>query len=358
MPLDFPSSPAVGATVTGIYGEVYTYDGEGWTLTADGGGTGGAQIVMGDTAPSSPLAGMLWWRSDVAKLCLWDGQQWIIVVNTPGGGVTEDRINELIANSINPQGGGRFEVFGTSVVSDLPSDTVRFRQFNGNFIKINGVFYPIPLGNGVVANRASTYVEGVAGQSLAAITLYYVYMFNNAGVLAMDFSVTSHATSAAPGNESVQVKQGDETRTLIGLVLTDAAGQFRDTLTQRYTDTWLNRPSRTFTHSGTFSGLFGTSMTNTGVQLDFAMFGGPIFLIMNGSVQNNTQGAVVYTRVRLNGGDYGQSSAAWMPAANASQAFAVSYGTIGLNGRHFAGLAAQVTTGAASGAVGIVGIIG
>lgn len=40
MAIDFPSSPAIGDTVTGPYGEVYTWSGDAWGLTTGGSGGG------------------------------------------------------------------------------------------------------------------------------------------------------------------------------------------------------------------------------------------------------------------------------------------------------------------------------
>lgn len=84
--LIFPSNPTTGQEFTGTFGEVFTWDGVKWTLTAGGGGGGGASVIISETAPGNPTAGMLWWATDVAKLYFWDGTQWVIVVNTPGGG--------------------------------------------------------------------------------------------------------------------------------------------------------------------------------------------------------------------------------------------------------------------------------
>lgn len=70
--LIFPPSPATGDEFTGTFGEVYTYDGEKWTLTADGGGgsvdpaslistdanniiTTGSDDLLYAAAPSGPV---------------------------------------------------------------------------------------------------------------------------------------------------------------------------------------------------------------------------------------------------------------------------------------------------------------
>lgn len=79
----FPPNPSVGDQVTGEYGEVYTWDGQKWTITPSSSGGG---IAIGDDPPDDPVPGMLWWSTGVSKLYLWDGLQWVVVVNTPEGG--------------------------------------------------------------------------------------------------------------------------------------------------------------------------------------------------------------------------------------------------------------------------------
>lgn len=83
----WPSTPAVGDTIEGPYGEVYTWDGLAWTITAGGAG-GGTSVEVGDTPPASPGPGALWWDTVNVKLFMWDGGQWVVVSNVPEGGAT------------------------------------------------------------------------------------------------------------------------------------------------------------------------------------------------------------------------------------------------------------------------------
>jgi hypothetical protein len=71
----------------------YFYDGAIWFSS---GGGGGASVTVGDTAPASPAAGDLWWDSSEAagsnggRLYLWyedgDSNQWVQTSNVGGGG--------------------------------------------------------------------------------------------------------------------------------------------------------------------------------------------------------------------------------------------------------------------------------
>ena len=73
-----------------------------WVAASSVGGTGSATIEISDSEPTSPQSGTLWWATDVAKLFLWNGTQWIIVVNTPdGAGPTADPAALISADAGN-----------------------------------------------------------------------------------------------------------------------------------------------------------------------------------------------------------------------------------------------------------------
>lgn len=84
----FPPNPSVGDQITGPYGEVYEWDGVKWSLVPGGGSGGGASVEIGDTAPTNPVIGNLWWDTVSAQLFIWDSTQWVVVTNQPpsGGG--------------------------------------------------------------------------------------------------------------------------------------------------------------------------------------------------------------------------------------------------------------------------------
>ena len=80
--------------------------------------------------------------------------------------------------------------------------------------------------SGWLTANTSVYVNGVAGQSLAASTTYFVYLFDLSNALTLDFSTTAPAVDATSG---LKIKTGDPTRLLIGMVRTNAStpGQFQ-----------------------------------------------------------------------------------------------------------------------------------
>jgi hypothetical protein len=104
------------------------------------------------------------------------------------------------------------------------------------------VVYNIPAG-GINGFNTSCYIDGVVG-NLAASTTYYVYLFNNSGTLTIEFSTTGHQNSASAGNVGVRIKNGDNSRSLIGFIRTNASAQFQDDNAKRYLLSWFNQQDK------------------------------------------------------------------------------------------------------------------
>lgn len=102
--------------------------------------------------------------------------------------------------------------------------------YNGNMIKIAGNMYPIPAAGITLANG-----------TFAAGTFYYIYALQTGGVVSLENSTTGHSTDSTAGNVGVEIKTGDNTRSLVGAVLVDGAASFFDSDTNRWTLSWLNR---------------------------------------------------------------------------------------------------------------------
>ena len=123
---------------------------------------------------------------------------------------------------------------------------INFVPYNGDLIKINGVLYRIPaFGIGGLGNTG-IIIDGAPGSSLAANTTYLVYAFISGGVVTAEFSTTGHATSATDGNVGTEIKNGDNTRSLIGIVRTNASAQFENSLRNRFVRSWFNPPRERF----------------------------------------------------------------------------------------------------------------
>lgn len=217
-------------------------------------------------------------RGTAAQMATFTGAQGEIVVDTSNNravvhdGTTAGGWPAARVAEVNPQCGR---------LSFVSATQIKFAPFNGGSIKIAGALYAIPSA-GIAAANTSVYVNGVAGQNLAAATLYYVYLFNNAGTLTIDFSTTGHATDSAAGNLGVEIKSGDNSRTLVGMVYANASAQFEDDGVWRGVASWFNRRPKLLT-GNQFS--VGTSSQNAWVELStnarcfFANWGGDSIVI-------------------------------------------------------------------------------
>lgn len=121
----------------------------------------------------------------------------------------------------------RPQAFTCGRLSNLgPSDPFgqcHFIPHNGNLILINDVPEVIPDGviavsGGVIASYTNCSIDKVVGQSLAANTFYFVYVYMLNGVMTLDFSTTAYI----PDTRN-QVKATDPTCTLVGILQTNSA---------------------------------------------------------------------------------------------------------------------------------------
>jgi len=142
-------------------------------------------------------------------------------------------------------------------LSRLSATSLKFAPYNGSLIMINGVAYAIPAAGIAGLGNTAVFINGVSG-NLAASTRYFVYAFNNAGIITADYSTTTHVTSATAGNIGTEIKSGDDTRSLIGQIYANAAGQFEDSPTNRYVLSWLNRKNKSV------SQVLATTVTGIG----------------------------------------------------------------------------------------------
>ena len=130
--------------------------------------------------------------------------------------------------------------FACGRLTYVSTTSINFAPYNGDPFKLSGLVYRIPSG-GISAANTSVYVNGTAGQNLAASTLYYVYLFSNSGTLTPDFCTTGHTTDTTTGNVGTEIKSGDNTRSLIGMVYTDGSGLFQQTGSLIGVLSWFNR---------------------------------------------------------------------------------------------------------------------
>lgn len=108
---------------------------------------------------------------------------------------------------------------------------------------------------------------------LAVSTLYYIYLYDNAGTLTLEASTTAHATDTDTG---VEIKSADATRTLVGMIRTDGSFQFVDTAANIHVLSWFNRRAKS--GSGALMANRTTSSTtyvemNSEIRVNFLTWG-------------------------------------------------------------------------------------
>lgn len=192
--------------------------------------------------------------------------------------------------SIRPLGQGRLtRVSGTSL---------KFGQFNGTRIpvKTSGAWALRDITSaGVLSGNpttASNFVDGASSQTLAANTVYLVTVFDNSGTLTLDFRTTlTHVPDTTTG---VEIASGVDTRTVVGLIRTNATPNFVDSATQRFTRSWFNPVNAPLlnTFSADRTANTGTyAEMNTEIRIEFVIFSGETATIsVNGSVSNSNAG--------------------------------------------------------------------
>ena len=99
--------------------------------------------------------------------------------------------------------------------------------WNGNGLLINGRQYRVPSGGVVLSNA-----------QVPAQTLSYVYAYDSgSGAVALEASTTAYNRHT----DGVFIKSGDPSRTLVGMVITPANGQFTYTGQLKYVTSFFNR---------------------------------------------------------------------------------------------------------------------
>ncbi len=227
---------------------------------------------------------------------------------------------------------------GQCRLSVTSTTVLTLKPYNGNNVIVNGVPLQLP-------SAGVTYTLS----GLAASTLYYVYLSGNTASPVLSVSTTSHVT----GSNGVEVKSGDATQTLVGMVRTNASTQFVDSVTQRFCFNWFNRRNL----SCQFALATTLSFTNTTSALlsatfivEFLTWGDEsVLVIFDGTCQNNTTG----NAVQLVSGADGASNIGSPQQFNAAASgyggnFSTSYNNPFVEGYHFTSLFGNVNGGTGS----------
>jgi len=101
------------------------------------------------------------------------------------------------------------------------------QPYNGNQLFVNGAFRTIPAPG-----------LSLAPTGLTANVTYYIYAAMNGPSLTLEASTTAWAVDGATG---ISIKNGDATRTLVGMARPIAGPAWMDTAAQRFVKSWFNR---------------------------------------------------------------------------------------------------------------------
>jgi len=142
---------------------------------------------------------------------------------------------------------------------------IKFIPFNGDRIKINGLWEWIPAAGITLANT-SVIINGAAGQNLVADNDYLVAI--SGGGTTLTFwgpGAFSHAPSTTPGNVGTEIVAGSDSISLVGMIRANGSAQFFD----MGVVSWFNR--RTKVAKAAITSTTTTTSTTPGTELTTAL---------------------------------------------------------------------------------------
>jgi hypothetical protein len=248
-----------------------------------------------------------------------------------GGSLAPGGAAAAVAEQIVPHGQAQLTKSSTNLL---------LSPYRGNLILINSKLYAIP-------DSGPTLSTG----GLSSSTLYYIYVYDNAGTLTLEASATAYATQAGTG---IKIKSGDATRTLVGMARTDGSTAWADSATQRFVRSWFNDPGIALLNAFT-ANRSTTSATyaelNSEIRIEFVIWSGEaIRLALNGKTTQIGLGNACDTSIGIDG-TTAEDTFFFADAATSSngQGLALDLVKSGLSeGYHYATLLGKSESGNAS----------
>ncbi len=179
--------------------------------------------------------------------------------------------------------------FGQCQLVHTNTSTITLERFNGKWLTIDGKPEEIPSAGVTLSNSG-----------LSDSTVYYIYAYMDSGTMTLEASTTTHATHT----DGVEIKSGDSTRTLVGMVYL-LSGNFQNATYYRYTRSWYNR-SLVPLHSW-FTAIRSTASTswvemNSEIRVRFLVWEDEhVILSSTSSWRNDTGSTYIYGAIGLDG---------------------------------------------------------
>lgn len=223
----------------------------------------------------------------------------------------------------------------------VSTTALAFKFYNGSTIRIRGKLFNIPsAGIAGLGNPTSVFLNGVPAQTLVAATTYYIYAFSNAGTVTADFSTTAHSPSATAGNIGTEIKTGDDTRTLIGMVRTGSTVIYASDL---QTASWFNRRNKTANSTFTAAGA-GTAGT-----INFVTWAEESYSIGAAGIGTQTTlNANVSITLQIDAGNVGSANGGTTPIATANVSLSNHLALSSTEGNHALTILIAVNAGTTS----------
>jgi hypothetical protein len=195
---------------------------------------------------------------------------------------------------------------GQCRLSVVSATSLKLSPHGGRNLNINGATEHIPSAGITISNG-----------SLSASTRYFVYAAMSGGSMVLELSTTGHETAAS----GVEVKTGDASRTLVGMIATNASSQFANSITSPTCINWFNRrtiigATPTVTGSTTSTASFA-EITASGRIPFLAWADEAVEVQVVGAASNNTAGNINHsTSPGLDGVEFGAQTQAHSFAAS------------------------------------------
>lgn len=189
--------------------------------------------------------------------------------------------------------------------------SIRLAPYNGNGLIINGTSRKLPSA-GITLSNSGMVIN----------TLYYIYAFWTGSAINLEFSATGHTIDSSSG---VEIKTGDATRTLVGMVYSNSSGQFSDSATSRLVASWFNRRSVgggiTTTGSLNYSSVSNTEISPS-VRLQFLTWlNESTDIKVTGQFTNSTASQSVAVTAYVDNTAYGNIAGAYIVVAGGGTGF-------------------------------------